>query len=69
MIVFCLRTPFYDDIQVITVAHDVYKHGTSHHPMATFLIHNSRIVDEDYRMDLAIREETQIHLSDLHHFP
>ena len=66
---FNLRTPFYDDTQVITVAHEVYKHGTSHRPMDIFLIHNSRIVDEDYRIDLAMWEETQIHFSDLDHLP
>ena len=69
MIVFFLRTPFYDDTQVITVAHEVYKHGTSHRPMAIFLIHISRIVDEDYSIDWSTRKETQIPLSDLHRFP
>ena len=69
MIVFFLRTPFYDDPQVITVAQEVYKDGTSPRPMDIFLIHISRIVDKDNSIDLAIREETQISLSDLLRFP
>ena len=63
MTVLFLRTPFYDDTQVIMVAHEVSKHGVSHRPVAIFQIQNRRIVYEDCRVDLAIREETQFPLS------
>ena len=69
MIVLFLRTPFSDDTQVITVAHELSRHGASHRPMAIFLIHYRRIVDEDYRVDLAIREETQFPPSYLYRSP
>ena len=59
MIMFLLRTQFHDGAQFITVAHEVYKQGTSVRPMAIFLIHSSRIVHEDNRISLAIREQTR----------
>ena len=45
--------------------HNNNLHGAGHRPMANCLIHNSRIVDEDYSIDWAIREEAQIPLFSL----
>ena len=49
--------------------HDNNLHGASHSPMDTCLIHNIRIVDEDYSIDWAIREEAQTLLSHFHLSP
>ena len=41
-------------------------HGAGHRPMDIRLIHDSRIVDEDFCIDWAIREEAQILLFHFH---